>query len=239
VTRPPFPSMRRSPRPAPSGATAAARRRRAVAIALALLLPAIARAQGAGAPPAPPALDPAARAAVERIVDSARAAGLPTEPLELKAVEGAAKGAAGPRVVEVVRALAAALRASRAALGPGATAAELTAGAGAIQAGVDPAAMRRLQSAAGGRPVTVPLVVLADLVARGVPAPGASSVLVRLARSGASDEVLTRLRADVVRDITAGVPAATALSGRLRADGLAPDGAPTAPRAPGTSTPPR
>jgi hypothetical protein len=207
-------------------------RGRRLVLALLLLAPALAGAQGSTA------LDAPSRAAVDRIVDSARAAGLPTAPLELKAVEGAAKGAPGPRVVEVVRALAAALHASRAALGPQASAAELTAGAGAIQAGVEPGAMRRLQAAAAGRPVTVPLVVLADLVARGVPAPGATTALVRLARSGATDAALARLRADVVRDITAGVPAPSALSARLRANGLAPEGSPApSPPPPGFPTP--
>ncbi|MDQ3810146.1 MAG: hypothetical protein M3336_07640, partial [Chloroflexota bacterium] len=49
-------------------------------------------------------LDPATRKAVEVIVDSARAAGLPTEPLIDKALEGASKRASGGRITAAVQA---------------------------------------------------------------------------------------------------------------------------------------
>ena len=52
--------------------------------------------------------------------DSARAAGLPHEPLILKALEGASKGADSARIVTAVRALGGRLQEAARALGPAA-----------------------------------------------------------------------------------------------------------------------
>src|SRR5689334_22174703 len=81
-------------------------------------------------------LDPATAARVAAIVDRARAASLPTEPLIDKALEGARKRAPGARILDAVGALAARLDTSRIALGATATESELVAGASALQAGV-------------------------------------------------------------------------------------------------------
>ena len=81
-------------------------------------------------------LDSTTAVAVQRIVDSARRVGLPTEPLVQKALEGSTLGASGPRIETAVSALAAQLGQARAALGDNADEAELTAAAGAIRAGL-------------------------------------------------------------------------------------------------------
>jgi hypothetical protein len=176
-------------------------------------------------------LDAPSRLAVQRILDSARAGGLPVEPLVSKVLEGSAKGAPGPRIVQVVRALERALGDSRAALGAAATEAELVAGAAALQAGLAPGVLVELRRARGVRPLAGPLVVLADLVTRGVPPAAASDAVLRLARANAADASFAALRRDVERDIAAG--AAPAAAAALRAGSLAP-----APVAPAPTAPP-
>jgi hypothetical protein len=179
----------------------------------ALLAPARARAQDARLDAR---LDPATRAAVAAIVDSARADKLPTEPLVLKALEGASKQAPGPRIVAAVRLLAQELTEARTALGPSSVPAELTAAAGALRAGATRADLASLRSARPGEPLTVPLAVLADLIARGVPADTASSIIRSLAVHGANDDGFYALRAGVERDIMAGAAPLGAAAARAR-----------------------
>ena len=174
-------------------------------------------------------LDAASRLALQRLLDSARTDGVPTEPLVSKVLEGNAKGAPGPRIVQVVRALYHGLGDARAALGAGSTEAELVAGAAALQAGIRPTAIVELRRARGSRAVAGPLVVLADLVTRGVPPAAASDAVLRLARANAADASFATLRRDVERDIAAGAAPATAAE--LRAGSIAP-AVPVSPNAP-------
>ena len=104
---------------------------------------------------------------------------------------------------------------AREALGPGTTEAEIVAGAKVLRSGVP---KRTLQQYRSIRPTRVytPLVVLADLIDRGVPSDTASSVLTSLLNVSVSDEQLLALRADVERDILAGLPPASATSVRGR-----------------------
>src|SRR5712691_7045290 len=90
-------------------------------------------------------LDPRVRPLVAVVIDSARAAGLPTEPLVQRALEGAAKGAPGALIVSAVQRLAADLGRARTALGPGATPPEVTAGAAALRAGAGSALLAKLR----------------------------------------------------------------------------------------------
>ena len=115
-------------------------------------------------------LDTATAASVQQVVDSARRERLPTEPLVQKALEGSTLGASGERIVAAVDALHGQLGRARDALGGEASEAELTAAAGALRAGLPPTSLRRLQSLRSGRPLVVPIAVLTDLVAEGVPA---------------------------------------------------------------------
>ena len=184
--------------------------------AVALVLAAVARSASAQDSTAVARLDPTSRAAVEQTIADARASGLPTAPLTSKVAEGITKGASGTRIVSVVRALAEAMAEARGALGPNSSAAELVAGAGALHAGVDRDALARLRGAEPGRPVTMPLVVLADLVTRGVPSDTAAAAVLQLSRRGATDVDFASLRRDVVRDIATGTPAAAAATMRAR-----------------------
>jgi hypothetical protein len=139
-------------------------------------------------------LDSATAFSVQRVVDSARAAGLPTEPLVQKALEGSTMGATGDRIRTAVEALLSQLGRAREALGRGATEAELTAGAGALRAGVSPGSLAELQRLRYRQSLVVPISVLADIVAEGVPATQATKEVFELAREGQPDEEFVALR---------------------------------------------
>lgn len=159
-------------------------------------------------PAGAPQLTPSLKAAVERIADSARTLGLPTDPLFAKAAEGTLKGADEQRVMIAVRRLARELSDAKAALGDGATGAELEAGASALHAGVAPDLVARLGRVAKDRAtpgrLVMPLVTLADMVARNVSARAAVASIETLINRGAGDAQLAGLRSDVERDIAAG-----------------------------------
>ncbi|HWO87915.1 MAG TPA: hypothetical protein VNL98_02065 [Gemmatimonadales bacterium] len=194
-------------------------------------------------------LDPATAAEVRSALATARNQGLPLEPLIDRALEGASKGASSGRIVAAVRALLNNLSRAAQALGPDAAERELVAGAEALRAGADSATLAAIRGARRGEPVTVPLGVLTDLVARGVPADAAREAVLALARRGARDGDFLALRRNVERDIQQGAPPAIAASVRARglpstlppgAPGAAGPGATTERTAPaGTATPPR
>ncbi len=147
-------------------------------------------------------LDTAARSLVAVAIDSARAAGLPTEPLVQRALEGATKDAPGTLIVSAVQRLAADLGRARAALGASATSPELEAGAAALRAGAGPAVLAQLRRSRR-QTITVPLAVLTDLVASGVPVDSAAAAVLALAAS-ARDADLIDFRRAVERDIALG-----------------------------------
>jgi hypothetical protein len=161
-------------------------------------------------------LDEATRPVVVALIDSARAVGLPVNPLVERALEGAIKGAPGATIATAVRRLAADLGRARDALGPGPSPVELDAGAAALRAGAGPDVLTRLRRARGHRPVTMALAVLTDLVARGVPIDTATTAVLTLAAT-ARDEDLVDFRRAVERDITIGAPPAAAASIRVNA----------------------
>ncbi len=147
-------------------------------------------------------LDTAARSLVAVAINSARAAGLPTEPLVQRALEGATKDAPGTLIVSAVQRLAADLGRARAALGASATSPELEAGAAALRAGAGPAVLAQLRRSRR-QTITVPLAVLTDLVASGVPVDSAAAAVLALAAS-ARDTDLIDFRRAVERDIALG-----------------------------------
>lgn len=196
-------------------------------IAVAALAPAQARAQDGRLARR---LDPAIHAAITSILDSVQRLGLPVEPLVDRALEGASKQARGAVIVAAVRRLALDLGAARRALGEGSTATELEAGASALRAGVDSSALSRLRKARPRNPVTVPLAVLTDLVARGVPADSAARFV--LAVASASDEQYVTFQRNVERDIALGAPPIAAAAVRMSAPTSASDAAGPPPAAP-------
>lgn len=161
------------------------------------------------------AVPAAAVAGLERALARAEADGLPTGALVAKALEGANYGAPPDRIVHAVDGLARRLRAAATALGGAATEAELAAGAEALAAGVEPRVLGELRRARPGLPVTVPLVVLTDLVVRGVPAGTAASAVVRLAGTVRDDPRLLALGREVEGGIAAGASPRDALRAEL------------------------
>ena len=151
-------------------------------------------------------LDPVTATAVQQLVDSARTAALPTEPLVQKALEGATLGAGGDRIRTAVGFLFGQLGQARQALGSGATEAELTAGAGALRAGLSSETLQRLQLMRQGRPLVVPLSVLTDLVAEGMTADLAARSVFDLARSGRPDADFVALRRRVQTELRSTSP---------------------------------
>ena len=160
-------------------------------------------------------LDAATYAAVSVVIDSAKSAGIPTQALVSKALEGSSKGASGERIVGAVRRLAGQLTVARGALGPNATAAEINAGATALHIGVSPDQLASMRAARPRQPLTVPLGMLADLVARGVPTDSAGVVVLALARANMRDEDFVAFRRNVERDIALGAPPAAAAMFRV------------------------
>ena len=149
-------------------------------------------------------------------MDSARAAGLPTEPLIDKALEGARKRADGSRIARAVSALATRLGTSRSSLGAGASESDLVAGAAALQSGVSSDILHQLRAARPTGALSVPLVVLSDLVTRGVPTDTAAAVVLLVAREGMGDDAFLTLQRDVQRDVLGGALPASAAAVRTR-----------------------
>ncbi len=168
----------------------------------------------------PSQLSAPTRATLERLIDSARVAGLPVDPLYSKVREGVFRGADEPRVLAAVRRLTRDLADAYSALGDSAGAEEIAAGANALRAGVRPTDLSRLRESRGRRPdhpLTVALVVLADLATRGVPPAMAAASVNELVARNVSDGSLLSFRQNVERDLVGGRSAASALDARTKA----------------------
>jgi hypothetical protein len=189
-----------------------------VAIALAVA------ARGAGAQEVdrtlPSQLSAPTRATLERLIDSARVAGLPVDPLYSKVREGVFRSADEARVIAAVQRLERDLGDARSSLGDSTSAEEITAGANALRAGIRAADLAKLREARGpkaNRPLTVALVVLADLATRGVPPAMAAASVNELVSRNVTDGSLLSFRQNVERDLVGGRSPASALDTRTRA----------------------
>jgi len=163
------------------------------------------------------------------LLDSATAEGIPTAPLINRALEGTARRVPGPRILQVVRAHAVALVQAREALGPGTPVMELDAGATALRAGVDSRSLVAIRGTRAAGAAMIPIVVLTDIVQRGIPAITARDAVTAIARQPASDDVLKGLQLAVARNAVRGPGmAADALARYLRGTvtGVLPSSAP-------------
>jgi hypothetical protein len=142
--------------------------------------------------------------ALRLLFDDAAARGLPTAPLINRALEGAARRVSGQRILSVVRAHAAALAEAKAALGEGSTVAELDAGATALRAGVDIRTLEVVRAARPGGTGVTALVVLTDVVRRGVPTATARDAVATIARLPRSDDALLGLQSTVAKNALRG-----------------------------------
>ena len=190
--------------------------RRAVVILVMLGLPLRLSAQDARANRLDGKLDLETQTVVLRTLDSARTRGLPLEPLVDKALEGATKRAAGARIQAAVSSLLGRLEAARDALAPNPTPRDITAGADALAFGATPDALKAMRAIRPNESVAVPLGVLTQLVASGVPVSRATRVVADLLRRGARDEQLIALNDDVRSYVAAGASPEVALDVRTR-----------------------
>jgi len=142
--------------------------------------------------------------ALRVLFDDAAAKGLPTGPLINRALEGAARRVGGPRILSVVRAHAAALAEAKAALGEGSTVAELDAGATALRAGIDVRSLTVVRGTRQNGTAVTALVVLTDVVKRGVPLTTAREAVATIARSPRPDDALLGLQATVAKNAQRG-----------------------------------
>lgn len=161
-------------------------------------------------------LDKPTYIAVNAVIDSARVAKLPTAPLVDKALEGAAKGSDGAKIVFAVHQLSLRMGTARRVLGAGASSDEIKVAASALDAGVSPRDLALLRAAAGKRSVTMPLEVLADLIGREVPVPTATNLVLQLERSGVKDSDLSIFQRNVRADIERGAAPTVAATTRAR-----------------------
>ena len=164
-------------------------------------------------------LDPQTAQAVQAIVDSARTLGVPTEPIVDRALQGARRNASSSLLLTVVRERLAALVEARGALAP-ATESEIVAGADAIASGASPETLRELRRARRSMELTVPIGVLADLIARGVARDTAAVLMLELASMDMEDRELTEFRRMVDRDIALGALPSAAAAIRAEAAGV-------------------
>lgn len=130
--------------------------------------------------------------------------GLPTRPLINRALEGAARRATSERILRVVREHASALYDARQALGPRSTDDELDAGASALKGGLDPQMLDAVRHARPIGQAVVPLIVLTDIVKRGVPAQQARDAVTKIARTPRSDALLEGLQVTVAKNAQRG-----------------------------------
>lgn len=163
-----------------------------------------------------PQIDTTIDPVIEREIARASGRGLPTEPLRAKVREGQLKRAPDARIRVAVLALVSRLDTARAALGPSASDGELIAGADALSAGADGAAVRAVVAASIARGASVPLGALAQLVASGVPSTRAVSMILDLLRRRATATQVIAFGNAVERDAAGGLPASEAAQFRWR-----------------------
>ena len=161
-------------------------------------------------------LDGETQAAVMRTLDSAQTRGLPLEPLVDKALEGATKHATGSRIQAAVSMLLQRLEAARDALAPNPGPRDIAAGADALAYGATRESLAAMRAIRPNESVAVPLGVLTQLVASGVPVARATRVVADLLRRGARDEQLIALNNDVRSFIANGASPQAALDVRTR-----------------------
>lgn len=191
----------------------------AVTIGVCIVVPSRLHAQDTASVAAIDALgDDATRAALQSIFRETAAKGLPTAPLVTKVREGIAKRAEPARIRSATALLAQRLELAAQALAPRRWTDELSAGADALQVGVEAATLRDMRRVWPEKSLTVPLGVLAELVSSGVPRVTATRRVRELLVRGASTTQLASLGSTVRADIAAGL--APDASMELRSQGV-------------------
>ena len=174
-------------------------------------------------------VSPEVQRAVQAIAADAAAHGLPVDPLVQKAIEGAAKGVPGDRVIAAVRALAGRLGESMAAVreagvpAPGGDVVE--GGADALNAGFNRRQVSDLvRVSQPPHDPALTLRVAATLAALGVPTKQAVQLVLGIISANRSQGDLLGLPGQVQAGVARGATAAQAAAGLARAAGGVPPG---------------
>ena len=161
-------------------------------------------------------VDASIRGSVAAIADSLEREGLVPELLIQYALQGSAMKGDPQKILTGVKKWARDLRRSSELLGPNATPAEVNAGAQAIRAGADEKQLLRFRESKSNQRYAhaSALSTVAYLIAKGVPADTATTVLVNVALNSASDADIRTLQDEIERDIGGGTPPGSATVGR-------------------------
>ena len=158
------------------------------------------------------------RTALRTLIADAAARGLPTAPLMTKVREGIAKRAAPDRIRVATATLVDRLALAATALAPSRAPEELAAGADALQAGIPAGTLRDLRKLWPNRALTVPLGVMAEMVANGVSHANATRRVRELLARGATAAQFASMGSSVQADIAAGLAPDAAME--LRSKGV-------------------
>ncbi len=167
-------------------------------------------------------VSPEVRRAVRSIAADAAAHGLPVDPLVQKAIEGAAKGVPGDRVIAAVRALAGRLAEAMAAVRQGGVP---TPTGQVVEGGAD--ALNASDLVRVSQPPHDPALTLrvtATLAALGVPPKQALQLVQKMISDGRSPSDLLGLPGQVQAGVARGATPAQAAAGLARAAGGVPSG---------------
>jgi hypothetical protein len=161
-------------------------------------------------------IDPATVPVLKAELDSAAKLGFSVTPLYAVARNGALRAASTKAIRDAMRGLIDRLVTARDALNPVQGDAELLAGADAIRSGVPDGVLRDLRAVQRTRSLAVPLGVLQELVARGVPVKKASATVAQFLRANATDAAITAVASDMPALIAQGLAPSVALELRSR-----------------------
>ena len=162
-------------------------------------------------------LDAPSSAAFRAILDSAKAQGIPVQPLWDRLYQGEAVGADGPRIIAAVRSLAFDIASVQRQLGTLASSDEIKAAASAVRAGVPAVELGKIKQQSGlKRSLALPFTVLTDIVSRGVPVGSAVNAVKSMLGAGAKDNEINDFQRNVKDDIQQGAPPAAAAETRAK-----------------------
>jgi hypothetical protein len=151
-----------------------------------------------------------------RILESVKAANLPTEPVIAKARLAMQVKAPPARLVAVLQAVASRLEEARSALGAGSPKADIVAGQDALSTkGVTKEMLHQLRETQPRGSVAVAIGVMQQLVASGVEPKQATEIVSALVRGRATNAQLVALGNNVSQDVIGGAGASSALQIRL------------------------
>ena len=153
----------------------------------------------------PTRFDTLTASALRVLFDSATAHGIPSAALVNQANFGAAQHASGSKILKIVREHYVAMLDAKAALGDNSSDSELDTGADALRHGIDGKALGAIRATrpTGGSALSA-LVVITDLVNRGIPSGRARDAITALARASKSDESINGLQILVARNAERG-----------------------------------